>query len=176
MVPVLIILRILHILAAAGLVGSVIFNYFIVRRAFSLIPPAHAVVIGQRIGTEFNYLGWTSMAVLGITGVLRMALDGRLPRIITAQFYAAGSGRAIGLMIISWLVSVASAAAMTAFLRPVLMSKLKAESNPSLADVEKRRTAQLAANQWMGRLQVVSLVFGILAVIGGASAMYGGLF
>jgi len=176
MIWVLITLRILHIVAAAALVGSVIFHYLIVRRAFGLIPPAHAVVIGQRIGTEFNYLGWTSMAVLGVTGCLRLALDGRLPRIITAQFYAAGGGRAIGLMIVGWLVSVASAAAMTVLLRPVLMSKLKVESNPDLSDVERRRAAQVVANQWMGRLQLVSLVFGLLAVIGGASAMYGGLF
>ncbi|MDE3077281.1 MAG: hypothetical protein KGJ86_17840 [Chloroflexota bacterium] len=176
MATVMIVLRLFHIVAAAAFLGSIMFNFLIVRRSYGLIPPAHAVVIGQRIGTEFNYLGWASLGTLVVTGVLRLLVDGRLPMLATLDFYGGGAGRAIGLMIAAWVASVLTAGAMTIFLRPVLMSKLKVESNPGLSDVAKRRSAQTDANQWMTRLQVVSLVAALLAVIGGASAMYGGLF
>lgn len=172
----LLILRIFHVLAACALVGSVAFHYLILRRAFGLIPPAYAVVIGQRVGTEFNYLGWAALGTLGATGVARTLIDGRLFQLLTPEFYGGGANRSLALMIVGWAVSVAAAAAMTILLRPVLMGKLPWRSEPDLAAVVKRRDAQTTASLWMGRLQVVTLAFSTLAVVAGASVMYGGLF
>lgn len=171
----LMLLRMLHILAAAALIGAIIFNYFIVRRSLRLIPPAHAVVIGQRVGNLFMWLGWIALVILGLTGAVRLLLDGRLNLVFTAWIYETSAGRALLLMILAWLVTVSSAAVMTWILRPVLVAKLSVQSNPDLAAVEKRRAAQMSANLWLERMQLVNLVFSTLAAIGGSSVMYGGI-
>jgi uncharacterized membrane protein len=173
---VVLIFRELHILAAAALIGAVIFNYVIVRPSLRLIPPAHAVVISQRVGTWFMWLGWIALVILGISGGVRLWLTGRLEALFMLELYETGNGRALGLMVLSWLVTVASAVIMTWLLRPMLMSKLSLQSNPDLAAVERRRTAQINASVWLERLQLINMVFAILAAVAGASVMYGGLF
>ncbi len=163
-------------MAACALVGSVLFHYLILRRSLGLIPPAYAVVIGQRVGTEFNYLGWISLSTLGVTGAARIFIDGRLFQLLTADFYGAGAGRSLALMMIGWSVSVGAAAFMTFHLKPVLMLKLPWQSAPDLSAVVKRQGMQATANRWMGRLQIVTLIVSLLAAIAGASVAYGGLF
>lgn len=178
MLQLILVLRILHILAAAVLVGGAFFNYFLVRPALRLIPPAHAVVIGQRVGNYFTYLGWVTLIVLGITGGLRLYfnLQENFLRVFTLEYYASGSGRAILLMVLAWLVTVISAGIMTFALRPVLMSKLTVQSNPDLAAVERRRAAQMASSLWLDRLQLLNVISTTIAALGGASVLYGGLF
>lgn len=172
----LVILRDLHILAAAVLIGGAVFNYFLLRPALRLIPAAHAVVIGQHVGTYFTWVGWGSLVLLGLTGTVRMLYIGNLSSLIMPEYYAAPPGRAVGLMILAWLVAVGSATWMTLMLRPVLMSKLTVNSNPDLAAVEKRRNAQMAASKWLDRLQLVNVIFSSIAAIAGGAASYGGLF
>jgi hypothetical protein len=65
---------------------------------------------------------------------------------------------------------------MTFALRPKLMKKLIVSSNPTLADVEKRRQDQMAASTWLDRLQFLNLITSTLALIAGASIALGGLF
>lgn len=173
---VLLVLRVLHIVAACALVGSVLFHYVILRRAFGLIPPAYAVVIGQRVGNEFNLLGWLTLVTLGLTGLARVLIDGRFFQLLVPDFYGEGAARSLGLMVLGWSVSVFAALVMTFELKPVLMSKLPWRSAPELADVVRRQAQQATANRWMGRLQIVTLVFSLLSVIAGASVAYGGLF
>lgn len=166
-------LRIIHIFAAATLVGSVIFNYFFLRPALNLIPPAHAVVIAQRVGTLFTYSGWTAYILLLLSGVLRLA-DPFI--VFKPNFYASSYGRSLGVMILSWFIAVVSSAIMTWILRPKLIKKLTVSANPTLADVEKRRTTQMAASTWLDWLQLVIVIFASLALIAGASVGFGGLF
>lgn len=169
-------LRIIHIFAAAVLVGFVLFNYFLLRPTLRLIPPAHAVVVAQRVGTLFTYAGWTALGFLFLSGLLRLYYSGDLGVIFTLDLYAHGHGRSLAIMILSWFVTVVSSSIMTFILRPRLMIKLVVSSNPGLADVEKRRTTQIAASTWMDRLQLVIVIFSTLALIAGVSIMYGGLF
>lgn len=172
----LVILRDLHILAAAVLIGGAAFNYFILRPALRLIPAAHAVVIGQRVGTAFTWTGWGTLVLLALTGTARLLYIGNLGALVTFDYYATPSGRAVGLMVLAWLVAVGSATWMTIMLRPVLMSKLTVKSSPDLAAVEKRRNAQMAASKWLDRLQLVNVIAASVAAIAGGSASYGGLF
>jgi len=79
-------------------------------------------------------------------------------------------------MILSWLTTVTSSSIMTFTLRPRLMRKLLVGSNPTLADVEKRRTTQMESSVWLDRLQLLNVITSVLAMIAGASIMYGGLF
>jgi len=65
---------------------------------------------------------------------------------------------------------------MTITLRPTLVRKLDPTANPTLSDVEARRTAQLLASGWLDRLQLVNLAGSTLALLAGASTMFGGFF
>lgn len=166
-------LRIIHILAAGVLVGSVIFNYFLLRPALRLIPPAHAVVVAQRVGNLFTYTGWTALGLLFLSGLLRL---GDPSIILKLDFYTSGYGRSLGMMIIFWFLTVVSSTIMTFTLRPKLMKKLSVSSNPTLADVEKRRADQMYASTWMDRLQLANVITATLALVAGASIAFGGLF
>jgi hypothetical protein len=157
-------------------VGSVIFNYFLLRPSLKLIPPAHAVVIAQRVGSLFTYTGWTALVLLFLSGLLRVYFTNRLWLLFSFDFYAHAPGRALGLMLLFWLLTVASSTYMTFALRPKLMKKLIVSSNPTLADVEKRRQDQMAASTWLDRLQFLNLITSTLALIAGASIALGGLF
>ncbi|MFQ5849796.1 MAG: hypothetical protein ACE5JU_04305 [Candidatus Binatia bacterium] len=176
LIKVVLTLRIIHIFAAAILVGSVIFNYFFLRPALNLIPPAHAVVVAQRVGTIFTYLGWIALTLLVFSGVLRLYYNEDLGAIFTLELYTTSYGRALGMMILFWFLTVVSSAIMTFFLRPRLMKKLSVTANPSLADVERRRTTQMAASVWVDRLQLIIVFTSTLALIAGASVVHGGLF
>ncbi len=169
-------LRIIHILSAGILVGSVIFNYFLLRPALRLIPPAHAVVIAQKIGTLFTYLGWSALGLLFLSGLSRLYIGGDLGVLVTRELYAYGHSRSLALMILSWFVTVVSSSIMTFSLRPKLMKKLLVSSNPALADVEKRRLTQMEASLWLDRLQLLNVITATLALIAGASIVEGGLF
>jgi len=172
----LFILRLLHVLAAATLVGSVIFNYFLLRPTLGLIPPAHAVVIAQRVGSLFTYTGWGALIVLLLSGLLRLYFTGRLWLLISFDLYLHAPGRSLALMVLSALLTVASSSYMTFALRPKLMKKLTVSSNSTLADVEKRRQDQMTASAWLDRLQLLNLINSTLAAIAGASIAVGGLF
>ncbi len=176
LLTLLLLLRIIHDLAAATLVGSVIFSYFLLRPALRLIPPAHAVVIAQRVGNVFTYTGWTALILLFLSGILRIYYTGRLAFIFTLGLYAHRPGRALAFMIFFWFITVLSSTIMTFALRPKLMKKLTVSSNPTLADVEKRRAAQMAASARLDWLQLSNVITSILALIAGASIAYGGLF
>ncbi len=176
MLTSLLILRIIHIAAASYLVGSSIYGYYLVRPALTLIPPAHSVVVAQRVGTLFTYTGWTAIGLALLSGILRLYLVGRLPLLFTLDLYSHGPGRALALMILCWLVSVGSSSVMTFGLRPRLIRRLLVSSNPTLADVEKRRTTQIAAGKWLERFQLTNLIAWSLAAIFGASVSFGGIF
>jgi uncharacterized membrane protein len=176
MLILLLILRLIHILAASYLIGSSVYGYYLLRPALRQIPPAHSVVIAQRVGTLFTYTGWTAIALLFLSGILRVYFSGRLAFLFTLDLYAYGPGRSLALMIFSWFVSAVSSSIMTFALRPRLLRKLMVSSNPTLADVEKRRTTQIASSKWLERLQLVNLIAWTLAAIAGGSIPFGGLF
>lgn len=170
----LLVLRVVHILAAAVLVGAVVFNYFLVRPALRLIPPAHAVVIAQRVGTSFTVLGWVALGLLFLTGALRVLLQGLLGALLSVHVFTTGHGRSLGLMVFFWFVTVVTSAVMTFVLRPTLMRKLSVRSSPQLGDVARRQAAQLAAAGWMERLQLVAVIASTAALVAGASVLLGG--
>jgi hypothetical protein len=65
---------------------------------------------------------------------------------------------------------------MTFALRPKLMKKLAVSSNPTLADVEKRRQDQMTSSARLDRFQLINLITSTLALVAGASIAMGGLF
>jgi len=168
-------LRIVHDVAGAFWVGAVIFNYFLLRPALTLIPPAHAVVVLQRVGTLFLYTGWTALGLVILTGGLRLYLTDPWA-IVTPGIYATSYGRSLAVMIFFWFLNVVNVALITFVLRPRLIRKLSSGAMPSLSDVEKRRLTQIAASGWLDRLNLMNVITATLALIAGASIGYGGLF
>ena len=79
-------LRLIYIFSAAFLVGSAIFNYFLLRPALRLIPPAHAGVVAQRVGTLFTYLGWAALVLLFLRGLSRLYMLGALNIVTIRNF------------------------------------------------------------------------------------------
>jgi len=169
-------LRIVHDLAATIWVGSVIFNYFLLRPALTLIPPAHAVVVLQQVGTLFLYTGWTALGLLFLSGALRLTFFSDPWAMVTPGMYVNSYVRSVAVMVFFWLVTVVNVAIITWLLRPRLIRKLSADAQPRLADVEKRRLAQLASSAWLDRLNLINVITSTLALIAGASIGYGGLF
>jgi uncharacterized membrane protein len=169
-------MRLIHDTAAAFWLGSVLFNYFFLRPALLLIPAAHAVVISQRVGTIFLYTGWSALALLFLSGLARLYLMGDLAVMVSPALLIYGHGRSLALMLIAWLMVVVNVAIISFVLRPRLIQKLTVASNPSLADVEKRRAAQKTAYQWLERLNLINVAATTLAIMAGASIAEGGLF
>ena len=79
-------------------------------------------------------------------------------------------------MILFWFLTVASSAYMTFLLRPKLMNKLSGSANPTLADVEKRRAAQMSSSTLLDQFQLANVITAILALISGTSLLHNGLF
>jgi hypothetical protein len=79
-------------------------------------------------------------------------------------------------MILFWFLTVASSVYMTFVLRPRLMNKLSVSANPTLADVERRRAAQMSSSTLLDRFQLANIITAILALISGTSLLHNGLF
>jgi len=168
--------RLIQIFSTAFLLGAAIFNYFLLRPALRLIPPAHAVVVAQRVGTLFTYLGWTALVLLFLSGLSRLYMLGALSILTDLELYTTSYGRWLGFMILFWFPTVASSVYMTFVLRPRLMNKLSVSANPTLADVEKRRAAQMSSSTLLDRFQLANIITAILALISGTSLLHNGLF
>jgi len=147
-------LRLIHISSAAFSVGAATFNYFPLRPALRLIQPAHVVVVAQRVGTLFTYLGWTVLVLLFLSGLSRLYMLGALSILTDLELYTTSYGRSLGFMILFWFLTVLSSTYITFVLRPKLMNKLSVSANPTLANV----------------------ITAILALISGTSLLHNGLF
>jgi uncharacterized membrane protein len=175
-VTLLLTFKIIHDFSAALWVGSVIFNYFLLRPAVTLIPAAHGVVVLQRVGTVFLYVGWAALLLLFASGVLRLYVSNQLESVLSLEFLGHSQGRSLAIMLFFWLVTVINVAFISFVLRPKLIQKLAVSSNPTLADVEKRRAAQIAASKWLDQINLINVFTSTLALIAGGSIAYGGLF
>ena len=170
-------LRLIHISSAAFSVGAATFNYFPLRPALRLIPRAHAVVVAQRVGTLFTYLGWTALVLLFLSGLSRLYMLGALNILTDPELYTTSYGRSHGFMILFWFLTVLSSTYIMTFVpRPKLMNKLSVSANPTLADVEKRRAAQMSSSTLLDQFQLANVITAILALISGTSLLHNGLF
>lgn len=171
----LLIVREVHVLSAIILVGAIIFNYTFLRPALNKIPPAHSVVVNQRVGAIFTIVGLTCLGLLLATGLTQLFLVGLWGYLLDPFFYLGRYGRWLAVMLVGWTAVLTDSLIMTFILRPKLTHKLVLNPDPTLADVEKRRTIQIAASALLDQLQLINLIFGVLAALAGASLIFGGL-
>jgi uncharacterized membrane protein len=131
---------IVHVLAACAWIGAMIFFVAVVvpilrRKEYSAIRPGLVRFVGRRFGK----LGWTSLAVLLVTGVSNLGLRGiGLSTLESPSFWQADAGRAL--------------ACKLTFVALVLASTI---AHDALAG----RSRHLAA--WLGR---ATLLFSLIVV------------
>jgi uncharacterized membrane protein len=165
-------LRLIHIFAAAFLVGAAIFNYCLLRPALRLIPPAHGMVLTRKLGTLTTYLGWTALGLLFVSGFLRLYLRAELEVFLSLDLFTQSHLRALALMTFAWLVILVISFVMTFILR----SRLAKSSAVVVAAGDKKKMTQAEACRRLDLLQLLIVIMSSLALLAGASMVDGGLF
>jgi hypothetical protein len=163
-------LRIIHVYAAIVLVGSIIFNTLILIPALRRIPPAHSAVVSDKIGFGLMVFGTSAIALLGVSGFVRMWVIGQLPNLVYADFLTNPYGRWIALMIVAWLFLVVTGTVSGYWYQTVLTRKLPYSAG--LRDLEEKRAAQELVSKWQERLAYFNLTAALLAALGGAMARF----
>lgn len=164
------ILRVVHVYAAIVLVGSIVFNTLVLIPALKRIPPAHSAVVSEKIGGGLMWFGTSAIALLGVTGFVRLWLMGQLPRFFTVEFLVGPYGRWIGAMALGWLILLVTGILSGVWYQTVLTRKLPYSAG--LRDLEEKRAAQERVSTWQERLAYLNLAAALLAALGGAMARF----
>lgn len=163
-------LRVVHVYAAIMLVGSIVFNTFVLNPALKRIPPAHSTVVNQKIGGGLFVIGTTAIALLGISGFCRLWLMGNLASLLSAEFLIGPYGRWIALMAVSWLFLLVTGGLSGYWYKFVLTKKMPYSAG--LRDLEESRAAQEYVTMWQDRFYTVNVIAALLAALGGAMTKY----
>lgn len=166
----------LHDLAVATYVGGAIAMEFILGPAQRSIPPAQAQVMGEKTSERFLLIVWISLILILLTGVWRFYLKGLMGGAtffvppLTLEF--AYGRTALGLFVV-WIVLAVNGALITFVFRPRLTSRMAAGVSQSQA--ASGRDSMMAAATWIEWLTRIDLALALLAVLLGASLVWGGL-
>jgi uncharacterized membrane protein len=166
------VLRVVHTFAAAFLVGAVIFYYFLVRPSLRLIPPAHGAVITRRLATLTVYLSWTGLALLIVSGLLRLYLREELAVFLSPELFTQSHYRALALMSVAWLLLVV----ITFFMMLVLRTRLAGTSSLAVPPGDKQNTTHAQGVRQLDLLYRLAVIASCLALLAGFSMIEGGLF
>ncbi|MDP6374995.1 MAG: hypothetical protein QGH42_10685 [Kiritimatiellia bacterium] len=167
----------IHDLAVATYVGGAVAMEFILGPAQRAIPPAQAQVMGEKTAERFLLLVWISLVLIFLTGVWRLYLRGYIGgdalfnAPLTLEF---AYGRTAFALFLVWLILVINGALITFVFRPRLTSRMSA--GVSQTQAQGSRDSMMAAVQWIEWLTRIDLVLALLAVLLGASLIWGGLF
>ena len=166
----------LHVGAVAAYVGGAFAMEWILGPAQRSIPPAQAQVMGEKTSGRFLWVVWIALAVILITGVLRLEQLGRMsfswPFFEAGMSLSYGYGRTVLALFIIWCVLVINGAIITFVLRPRLTGKLKARTSSS--QVSATQTSRMEAATWVERITRVDLVLAVIAILLGSSLRWGG--
>jgi uncharacterized membrane protein len=162
--------RVVHVFAAIVLVGSIVFNAFVLQPALNRIPPAQSTVVAQKVGSGLLWWGTGALILLGVTGFVRLWLIGNLGRFFTWEFISGAYGRWVFLMAFSWFVLLVVGLLSAHWYLNILAGKLPYDAG--LRDLEEKRQAQERVTWWQDRLYYVNVVTAVLATLGGAMARF----
>jgi uncharacterized membrane protein len=166
-----------HDVAIAVYIGGAIAMEYVLAPAQAAIPPAQAQVMGQKTADRFLWLVWGSLAVILITGTLRLERAGMItlewpffssPLVLTESY-----GRTVFVMFLIWVILVVNGLLITYFFRPRLAGKLSART--SAAGVAAAQDSKMQAATWVQRLTRFDIVAALLAALLGASLRWGGM-
>jgi uncharacterized membrane protein len=167
----------LHDLAFAVYIGGLFYAEFVLTRAAGAIAPAQGVVVRQKAGDWQAIIAWTSLAVILITGILRLSRAKLLA--FPGTFFlepgiaSSGYGHTIFAMFGLWCVLVVLGALMTFVLRPLLVGKIDPTLSPE--ERQRRQDRMVGAARWMTIVMRVDLLVAVTIAVFGVSLPYGGL-
>lgn len=164
-------LAFVHDLSVAVYVGGAVAMEFVLAPAQASIPPAQAQIMGEKTSNRFLVLVWSSLALILITGVLRLQMSGMLNS--DGLSMADSYGRTLWMMFGIWVVLAINGGLITFIFRPTLQGKLQPGSNQAL--VTRDRDAKMKAATWIQRLTRADLVLAVIVTLLGASLVRGGL-
>lgn len=165
------ILGFVHDLSVAVYVGGAVAMEFVLAPAQAAIPPAQAQIMGEKTSNRFLILVWVSLALILITGLLRLQMNGMLNA--DGLSLADSYGRTLWTMLFFWVVLAINGALITFVFRPTLQGKIKSGSNQASANQD--RDAKMKAATWIQHITRADLVIAVLVTLLGASLSRGGL-
>ena len=172
-----IILGYIHDLSIAVYIGGAVAMEFVLGPAQGSIPPAQAQVMGQKTSDRFLWLAWGSLALIFITGVLRLErldmIDLSWPFFDSPLVLSESYGRTVGAMFVLWCALVVNGALVTLRFRPRLAGKIT--PGTSAAQVTASQGARIEAATWIQRLTRADLAIAAVTALLGASLKWGGL-
>lgn len=160
----------LHVLAVAVYIGGLFFMEVVLSPAQAAIAPAQGAVISRKAGDRQAIVAWSSLAVILVTGLLRLDRMGTLD---PGELASSGWGRTVLAMFGLWCVLVALGLVMTFVLRRILVAKI----DPTLSrdEQQRRQDRMVVAARWMGIVMRVDLVVVVVAAVFGESLRWGGI-
>jgi uncharacterized membrane protein len=165
------VLSFVHDLSIAVYVGGAVAMEFVIAPAQASIPPAQAQIMGEKTSSRFLVLVWSSLALILITGLFRLQINGMLNA--DGLSMSDSYGRTIWAMLFFWFVLAVNGGLITFVLRPTLQGKLK--SGSSQANANQDRDAKMKAATWIQYITRADLVIAIVVTLLGASLSRGGL-
>jgi len=166
------ILHALHIIAVAVYVGGALILHGPLRRALRMIPPGQASIVGSRIGEDFTYLSWISLALLGATGywmALRYGwgdVSAPFSLWINPLVLQTSKGVAMLVMVSAWYLILIGASVITFVLRPRLRLRVTPDAT---AETANRAVATISrAARWVDILALANFGLATVALLTGA--------
>lgn len=169
--------QILHDLGFAVYIGGLFYAELVLAPAAGAVAPGQAAVVMRKAGDRQAIVAWTSLLVILISGVLRLAYMDLLafPGTFFLKSTVASSayGQTVFAMFGLWCVLVGLGLVMTFVLRPILTGKI----DPTLSQEERKRRQErmLGAARWMSIVMRVDLLVAVLIALLGVSLAAGGL-
>jgi hypothetical protein len=157
---------IVHIFAAIGLVGGVMLNTLVLWPAMKRVPPAQSAVVHTKVGSGLMWMGFTSLILLGVSGLALLWGSGILTSLARPDFWLSSYGWRLALMVGAWLALLFTSGLAAYWNRTVLEKKLPYTAG--LRELEERRAAQQRVSDLQERLAYTNLGLTLLAALGGA--------
>jgi uncharacterized membrane protein len=162
----------LHVLAVVIYLGGGILFHGPLRRALKLIPPGQASIIGAKIGNDFTYLSWLSLALWGVTGYWMLFrfgwADGSSPLtlFVNPTFLNTRAGLSMLIMLITWYLIVINASLISFTYRPKLA--LRVDAGAGAEDAERVAEVIGKAADRIDVLALANLVLTFIGLLSGA--------
>ena len=168
----------LHVIGFSVYIGGLFFMEAVLAPAQAAISPAQAGVISKKTGDRQMIVAWSALALIIVTGVLRLDRADRLDFsgtfFLKSNIASSDYGTTIFALFGLWCALVVLGLIMTFVLRPILVGKIP----PTLSSDEqkKRQGRMVTAARWMGIVMRADLLLVVVAAVLGVSLRYGGIF
>lgn len=133
---------ILHVLGAAGYIGGSIAMEFVLAPAQKAIPPAQAMVVGEKTADRFLWVAWGSLLLLLLGALIRLQWGGA--GLATLFDVHTDYGRTLIAKWVLWIALVVNGSIITFALRPKLAGKMKGGTTAQQAQAIQQQKVKAA--------------------------------